>query len=463
MTYHAVRSLRIEHQISQMKLAEYSGYSPASISNWERNKSQPTPEQLNQLLTAISQIVTAKHELGIDIRKKRIQHGEKVKRNTPGQIRTKTQYHQRMDQVHFPPNPYAIQMNRMHACYPQPSDHTPKAVSLFSGCGGLTLGFQWAGFHVAGHVEIDDSIHEIYQANFPNSTLLGKDITKLTDREIKQWTTRLGTIDILTGGPPCQGFSLAGKRNPEDERNELFQHYIRIVDLLQPKAFVMENVRLMMSMRDKDGRLFLDRVVKGFQQIGYQIALKVVNAQEYGVPQFRERLFLVGAHKGKTQTVFTFPEPTHVNGGLSFRDAVSDLPLLESGETSSDPLHWAITHPAHVIAWLKDVPQGHSAHENENPALRPSSGFNTTYKRLIWDEPCSTISTNFNMISGCRNVHPSATRSLTIREAARAQSFPDRFVFLGKWSAIRRAIGNAVPPLLAKAMADSIMEQLFQS
>lgn len=119
---------------------------------------------------------------------------------------------------------------------------------------------------------------------------------------------------------------------------------------------------------------------------------------------------------------------------LTFRDATGDLQSIENGEKSfADPLHWAITHPEHVIKWLKDVPEGHSAHENENSALRPPSGFNTTYKRNVWDEPCSTISTNFSMISGCRNVHPTNTRSLTIREAARVQSFPDEFVFCGNW------------------------------
>jgi DNA (cytosine-5)-methyltransferase 1 len=226
-------------------------------------------------------------------------------------------------------------------------------------------------------------------------------------------------------------------------------------------------------MKDKGGNLFIDRIIKGYKKIGYRIVLKAVNAQEYGAPQFRERVFLVGTDMRRTTAAFRFPEPTNGNNLqsslfpddtdplVSFREAVSDLPLLESGEVSSDPLHWAITHPAHVINWLKDVPEGHSAHENEDPSLRPPSGFNTTYKRLIWDEPCSTISTNFNIISGCRNVHPSSTRSLTIREAARAQSFPDSFVFFGKWGDVRRAIGNAVPPLLAKAIADSVKQHLL--
>src|SRR4051812_14910211 len=112
----------------------------------------------------------------------------------------------------------------------------------------------------------------------------------------------------------------------------------------------------------------------------------------------------------------------------TFGDAVSDLAYLESGERSEDPLHEAVRHPQHVIDWLWDVPQGKSAHDNEDAAKRPPSGYNTTYKRQVWDEPASTVQTTFGMISGCRNVHPIATRSLTVREAARIQSFPDSYL-----------------------------------
>ena len=146
----------------------------------------------------------------------------------------------------------------------------------------------------------------------------------------------------------------------------------------------------------------------------------------------------------------------------TFRDATKDLPILENGEKSSDPLHWSITHPEHIIKWLKDVPEGYSAHDNKDASLRPPSGFNTTYKRIKWDEPCSTISTNFSMISGCRNVHPTSTRSLTIREACRCQTFPDDYIFIGNWGNIRKAIGNAVPPLLSYTIAESIRSQLFK-
>jgi DNA (cytosine-5)-methyltransferase 1 len=144
----------------------------------------------------------------------------------------------------------------------------------------------------------------------------------------------------------------------------------------------------------------------------------------------------------------------------TFGDACSDLPYLESGEGSEDKLHEAVKHPAHVIKWLWDVKEGFSAHDNEDESLRPPSGYNTTYKRQVWNEPASTVQTTFGMISGCRNVHPIATRSLTIREAARIQSFPDSYKFTGTRGTIRTGIGNAVPPLLSNAIANHVRELL---
>ncbi len=246
-----------------------------------------------------------------------------------------------------------------------------------------------------------------------------------------------------------------------------------MVSVLRPKLFVMENVRLLTSMKNPNGKLFIDCIVDDFSKVGYSITKCEVNACDYGVPQSRERVIIVGV-RNDFDSPFVFPQGEYTNDNqasllftpkriLTFRDATSDLDTLESGEKSSDPLHWSIVHPAHVIAWLKDVPEGFSAHDNVNPELRPPSGFNTTYKRIVWDEPCSTISTNFSMISGCRNVHPTSTRSLTIREATRAQSFPDEFVFTGKWGDIRKAIGNAVPPILASAIAKAIYQQYFNS
>ena len=228
---------------------------------------------------------------------------------------------------------------------------------------------------------------------------------------MNKWKKEFGSIDIVVGGPPCQGFSLAGKRDPDDIRSQLYKQYVHVVNGIRPKVFVFENVAKMTSMKTKDGNLFLNEILKEFADVGYTIVYKIVNAFEYGVPQSRERVIIVGV-RSDLRKQFEFKKPPYgavdSSGQMNlfeatlpirtFRDAMEGLETLENGDVSTnDPLHWAIVHPQHVIEWLLDVPEGMSAHENPNPTKRPPSGFNTTYKRNVWDEPCSTISTNFNL------------------------------------------------------------------
>lgn len=345
-----------------------------------------------------------------------------------------------------------------------------KVISLFSGCGGFSLGFSWAGFEILGFLELKNSYRNIYGQNFQTSTELGSDIQKISDETVSQWKRDFGEIDIIIGGPPCQGFSLSGKRNANDPRNALFRNYLRIVRGLKPKVAVMENVRLLTSMKAADGSLTLNHIQEDFEASGYRVKHFEINAKDYGVPQHRERVIFIATRKdlniqpslpekthGETSNLFSTVAPYR-----TFADACSDLKFLESGEKSEiDFLHEAVKHPDHVIEWLWNVPEGKSAHENEDTKLRPPSGYNTTYKRQIWKEPASTVQTTFGMISGCRNVHPIATRSLTIREAARIQSFPDCFKFAGSLGDIRAIIGNAVPPLLAYTIAKHIKSELL--
>lgn len=475
MNYTEIKEKRKKYNISQTKLAEASGFSKMSISRFELGKDYPSDVELSQLNEALLKIIKDIDDCVFDVRKKRITHSTKEKHESIAVIKNGEDYRKRLAQrTNLVQTPYKQQLTDLYKRSQVPiSENAPKAIALFSGCGGLSLGFAAEGFNLIGHVEIEDSANKIYAENFPSSALLGEDICKITDDELNKWRTEYGNIDILIGGPPCQGFSLAGKRDPADIRNQLYKYYVHIVSELQPKVFVMENVRLLTSMKNPDGQLFIDCIFEAFSEAGYHVIRREINACDYGVPQSRDRVILIGI-RNDLQMTFDFPvggftDNGHQNGlfetkkWLTFRDATSDLDALESGEKSSDPLHWCIVHPDHVIRWLKDVPEGCSAHENEDPSLRPPSGFNTTYKRIMWDEPCSTISTNFNMISGCRNVHPTSTRSLTIREAARAQSFPDEFVFNGKWGDIRKAIGNAVPPILAAVIAKAIKEQIFQN
>jgi DNA (cytosine-5)-methyltransferase 1 len=344
-----------------------------------------------------------------------------------------------------------------------------KVLSFFSGCGGFSLGFSWANFEVLGFLELKKEFRRIYQENFPSAVELGYDIQKITSQDIIEWKNKFGDIDVIIGGPPCQGFSLSGKRDKSDARNTLFKDYLKVIRALQPKIAVMENVRLLTSMKNEDGFLVLKNIYEEFEKSGYKVKHFEVNAKKFGVPQHRERVFFIAVRED-LKLLPTFPNETHgefsdlfstVEPYRTFADACSDLEFLESGEKSeTDFLHEAVNHPDHVINWLWNVEQGKSAHENEDVNLRPPSGYNTTYKRQIWNEPASTVQTTFGMISGCRNVHPIATRSLTIREALRIQSFPDSYKFVGSLGDIRATIGNAVPPLLAYQIAKHIAQIL---
>ena len=474
MNYSHIKELRIKNKISQTKLAEYTHFTKSKISAWEMGKIIPTDTEMtllyNQLIDMIQLIKIGK----INVTKKRIQHNGTTIKKIPSSLKTAEEYKDKISCLRYS-NSYADELSALYDDAHSPHNFDVKGIALFSGCGGMTLGFEAAGFNLVGHVEIDKSANDIYNANFPNSKLLKTDINTVTDDDLDEWKKRYGDIEVIVGGPPCQGFSLAGKRSPTDERNKLYQQYVRIVGAIKPKAFVFENVALLTSMKNEKGELFIDCIVKEFHDVGYTIYYKIVNAYDFGVPQSRERVIIVGLRDDLRQR-FVFPVGDYgeytaeIELGFdgrkkpirTFREATYDLKPLESGDADKlDPLHWAIVHPEHVIRWLKPVQEGHSAHENLDEDMRPPSGFNTTYKRIVWDEPCSTISTNFSMISGCRNVHPTNTRSLTIREATRAQSFPDEYVFFGRWGDVRKAIGNAVPPLLAYEIAKSLKKQIF--
>ena len=474
MEYAIIKEKRLEYKISQTKIAEVTGFSKATISSWELGKTIPSKDELQIVSNALLILIDNINSGLSDVRKKRITKSNSIKKDLPKPIKTSSEYHELLERVSQRPCAYRDLLSDLyHRAMSKKTKDAPKTIALFSGCGGLSLGFAAAGFDLVGHIEIEDSANKIYDANFSGSKLLGTDICDITESQIKDWKKEFGDIDVIIGGPPCQGFSLAGKRDSDDLRNQLFKYYSNIVSLVHPKAFVFENVRLLTSMKTTDGKLFIDCIFDSFSKAGYHLVKKELNMADYGVPQSRERLVIVGV-RNDIDVDFSFPIITNQTNAdthsqslfempsqVSFRDATCDLIHLESGDVSDDPLHWSIVHPEHVIRWLKDVPEGCSAHDNENPNLRPPSGFNTTYKRIKWDEPCSTITTNFSMISGCRNVHPTATRSLTIREAARAQSFPDEFVFLGKWGDVRKAIGNAVPPIFAEIIADEIKSQIL--
>lgn len=463
-----IRKSRKKKNLSQAKLAHLLGIKQAKLSRWELNKAQPSPAMLEGILAIIEKL---DDETVASLNKRRINREGKAqslkKTSNLGRARgldvparlehipTKIDRRKRLPFLYY-------DMDKV-------SYNKRKGIALFSGIGGMSLGFMLAGIQTVGFVEIYAPFRNIYEANFPNVKCLGHDIRKIDDAEILSWKERYGVIDFLFGGPPCQGFSLAGKRDRFDPRNQLYKEFVRIASLLQPKGIIVENVRLITSMKTPEGKAMPEIMIADFEAAGYRCQCNFLNARDYGVPQSRSRFFLIGVRKDLNISQTVFPPVTHrpphqkmllksdLEPYVTFREATGDLESLAAGECSSnDPWHKATAHPPHVVKMLEGVPEGMSAHDNPDPSLRPKSGYNTTYKRIKWDEPCSTVSTNFNMISGCRNVHPSDTRALTFREAMRSQTFPDHLKLFGRISDVRKGIGNAVPPLLAKKIAEHL-------
>lgn len=457
-----VRTKRNELGVSQYKMAKCIGVTFSQLSAWEMGKVLPTPEDQKKIEYFFEHFADLVEKGVVKIKKQIVKRSFALSSSDSSDVEAL----------------FEKTAEKTPVFYSGALDEkAPTAITLFSGVGGMSLGFVKAGYRVLGHVELEDSARKIYSRNFPDSACLGKDIREVTDQDVLDWKSKFGPVDVLAGGPPCQGFSLAGKRNVFDSRNELYNEFARVAGILQPKCVLLENVRTFLSMQSKDGGLVKDDLIRRFHQAGYTMVYRSVNAKNYGAPQSRERVIFVGVRNDLIKNRKpTLPEPTHSDELDSnqlalisakplktFRDAVGDLDKLESGQASkSDKWHFAVKHPDHVIKMFIGIPEGKSAHENPDPKLRPTSGYNTTYKRLVWDEPSSTISTNFSMISGSRNVHPRDIRSLTIREAMRCQTFPDNFDLVGSLGAIRKGIGNAVPPVLAEAFARHIREKLLQ-
>ena len=352
---------------------------------------------------------------------------------------------------------------------------TYTVMDLFAGVGGLTFGFsKLPEFHIIAANEIEKNISIAYSLNHPGVKMLNCDISSLTAESLVE---ALGgkNIDLVIGGPPCQSYSTLGKRRM-DGRAGLFMQYKRVLRILQPLAFVFENVTGLLSM--EKGRLFPE-IKSGFEELGYTLKYKVLDAADYGVPQHRERVILVGF---KGDNPFEYPAPTHGPGRepyVTLRQAIGDLPVLKSGESGTEYAHEADNeflqfvranaqeltehsapkNGAHLIRIMEALQDGQSKDDLPED-IRPKSGYGNTYAKLWWDRPSTTITRNFACPSSSRCIHPRDSRAMSIREGARLQSFPDDYKFYGSDGMKRLEIGNAVPPLLSVAIAGQMLKAL---
>lgn len=343
-----------------------------------------------------------------------------------------------------------------------------KVADLFAGVGGLSQGFIKAGCSIEFAVEYDASIAASYQKNHPGTDVYNEDISSLDTGDIKK---KHPQIDIIIGGPPCQGFSQKGKRlSLDDPRNFLFRHFVRFVRDFEPKYFVIENVPNILT---TGNGFFKEQIIKEFQSLGYSVNCGVLCATDFGVPQDRRRAVFIGV-KGSDMV----PLPKANGKVTTIRDAIYDLPFIESGQGQEvgnysmpafsdfqkemrgdcDVLynHVATQHSALALKRLSLIPKG-CGKEVLPQEHRTKSIYSGTWCRLLEDGIAATITTRFDTPSSGRFTHPILNRCLTVREAARIQSFPDSFVFYGNKMSQMKQVGNAVPPLLAYAIALQII------
>lgn len=341
------------------------------------------------------------------------------------------------------------------------------AADLFSGVGGLSQGFISAGFDIAFAIEFDKEIAEAYAKNHPGTEMINNDICKVDVDELK---TRHPHIDVIMGGPPCQGFSQKGKRlSLNDPRNFLFQQFVRFVGAFKPKYFVLENVPNIIT---TSNGYFKEQIIQSFSSLGYTVNCGVLSASEFGVPQDRRRAVFIGV---LGETGLDLPTPPHTK--VSVQDAIYDLPFIASGtgdevskydkKVSSEYQkqlrgtqkvlynHVATKHSKLALERLALIPKG-KGREVLPAEHRTKSIYSGTWCRLLEDGIAPTITTRFDTPSSGRFTHPILDRCLTVREAARIQSFPDSFRFYGNKTSQMKQVGNAVPPLLAYAIAKQI-------
>lgn len=363
-----------------------------------------------------------------------------------------------------------------------------KVLDLFAGVGGLSYGFaNDDNFEIIASNEILPDMAKAYSLNHPTVKVYNCDIKdfglKELDRDLK---IQKGDIDLIVGGPPCQAFSTVGKRLIDDPRGKLFQEYYRVLRELNPSVFLFENVKGLLSMQKGE---LLQTILSLFRSLGYKVKYEILNSADYGVPQIRERVIIIGT---KLNQEFEYPTPTHFNTNdnnlfnqnlrpyLTLSEAISDLPFIKNNQESfkygSKPNHEfqksmrakapkkLMDHNTpnnnnKLVQLMECLPDGGTPQDIPKE-LRPKSGFKNTYCKLWWERPAPTITRNLSTPSSSRCIHPKASRPLTTREGARIQCFPDDYIFYGSRSAKNLQIGNAVPTFLSVVLTNSIKQHL---
>lgn len=386
-----------------------------------------------------------------------------------------------------------------------------KVLDLFAGAGGFSLGLEQAGAKIIGAIEMDQWACDTFKLNHPDTVVVKGKLESLSDQEIEKKFAALKP-NIIVGGPPCQGFSICNKNHgdPKDPRNSLFTEFIRVGRILKPELMIMENVPNLVKAQNAEGTKVIDIIVDEFKALGYFVYWTVLEATDFGVPQIRKRLFVVASKK---ELHNPFPKPTHsVTSSYSLLktptlwEAISDLPEVQPRDGSEEMAytgtpqnsfqkemrigaegkvynHLSMQHSKRMIERFQSMTWGQSVTDvaqHLRPLRRNGNGeiseksYDQNNRRMHPDRPCHTIAASFY----ANFVHPHIHRNFTAREGARIQTFPDRYVFTGKPTVVSRKllaregrhdenylcqynqIGNAVPPLLAKALAQHLFKEV---
>lgn len=333
------------------------------------------------------------------------------------------------------------------------------AIDAFCGAGGLSLGLTRAGFDVQFAFDTNEKAIATYKKN------IGAHAHVLDASSVEGQSLPLkGSVTLVAGGPPCQGFSVQRRGAREDARNDLIFEFLRLVGEVQPQLFLMENVAALASPRN---RVYYQKLLKTAAMLGYSVEASILNAADFGVPQIRKRLFVLGVREDLRGKINLPTRSIEVDEWRSVRDAIQDLPDPSSAKGKLYPNHTPDNISPLNRERISHVPPGGGRSDIPEHLRLPChsvsvevAGHRGVYGRLDWDKPAGTITTKCNSFTRGRFAHPTENRNISMREAARLQSFPDTFVFEGGKVDVAHQIGNAVPPDLAYGIASDILKQL---